>query len=204
MKRSLLLVVISATIGCGGSSSPTAPSPSPTPTPTPTTFTLSGTVTSTTGAAISGATVRIEDGPDAGKSATTNASGNYSLASLRQAGFTVRASATNYHPDSKGVTLTSNLTLGFQLAPTPLFTRAGSGANVFDMPTTVSRVRIQASYTGRCENFVVYIATRLIVNEILGTCFDSRPTYDGTHLTSGGVVEVKFASGINWTFTEVR
>jgi len=47
-----------STIACGGKDIPVAP----TPTPAGTTFTLSGMVTSTTGTAINGATVRINDG----------------------------------------------------------------------------------------------------------------------------------------------
>jgi len=94
---------------CGGSSStPTAP--------TPPTFTLSGQVTdSTTGKGISGATVSIGDGPNSGKAAATDSLGNYSLAGLQQSGFTVNVSAGNYLPQSKGVTLTSNQSLLFQL-----------------------------------------------------------------------------------------
>ena len=50
----------------------------------------------------------------------------------------------------------------------------------------------EALRTGFCENFIVRIAGRLIVNEILGSCSvaTSARHYDGTSLTSGGVVEV--------------
>jgi hypothetical protein len=88
----------------------------------------------------------------------------------------------------------------------PAWTETGTGASVFDIPTHVTRVRIEGRYTGRCENFIVRIRGRLVVNVILGTCSvaDSR-NYDGTHLISGGgVAEITSSSGINWTFTEVR
>jgi hypothetical protein len=98
--------------------------PSTTPA-TPTAFSLSGQVTdSAIAAGISGARVFIADGPNAGRSTTTDASGNYSLAQLLQSGFTVNVSASNYVSQSKGVTLTSNQSLSFELtrqltAPTP-------------------------------------------------------------------------------------
>lgn len=87
----------------------------------------------------------------------------------------------------------------------PLFTKVGTGANVFDMPTYITRIRIQATYPGSCENFIVHIAGRGVVNEILGTCsIGLGRTFDGTFLTSGGVTEVLFSNGLTWTFTEVR
>jgi hypothetical protein len=88
---------------------------------------------------------------------------------------------------------------------TPLFTKSGTGANVFDMPTSVTRVRIFGDYGGSCENFIIKIATRLVVNEILGSCsVASGRHFDGTFLTTGGVVEVTNSTGISWTFVEVR
>jgi hypothetical protein len=129
----------------------------------------------------------------------------YSITGLAVAGQTVNASATFFTAVSKGVSTTSNQTLDFQLAPIPLFSRSGVGDSVFDMPTTVSRVRIQATPSTSCQNFAVQIAGRLIVNVILGTCSvaDSR-THDGTYLTSGGVTQVTISSGVSWTFTEIR
>jgi hypothetical protein len=87
----------------------------------------------------------------------------------------------------------------------PLWTRSGTGADVFDMPTAVGRVRITATYTGRCENFIVHVGGSGVVNVILGTCsVADSVNYDGTHLVKGGTTEVLHASGVNWTFTEVR
>ncbi len=88
---------------------------------------------------------------------------------------------------------------------TPLYTHSGSGANVFDLPTSVKRVRIFGDYGGSCENFIINIAGRLIVNEILGSCsVASGRHFDGTFLSTGGVVEVTHSIGISWTFVEVR
>lgn len=87
----------------------------------------------------------------------------------------------------------------------PPFKRTGTGANVFDIPSYVTRIHITADYGGSCENFIVHIAGRSIVNEILGRCSVAiGPHYDGTHLISGGVAEVKSSSGVNWVFEEVR
>jgi hypothetical protein len=92
----------------------------PTPPPAPTMFALSGQITdSATGTGISGAIVRIEDGPNAPLGATTDAAGNYRFSNLEQSGFTVTASAANYVTQSKSVTLTSDQTLSFQLVHLP-------------------------------------------------------------------------------------
>ena len=83
-----------------------------------------------------------------------------------------------------------------------LWSKNGQGANVFDMPTYVKRVRITGTYNGHGENFVVWIGNDLVVNEILGTSWGST-TYAGTFLTNGGVVQVKYSNGLSWTFNEV-
>ncbi len=116
LRRSCVVLLVALASACGGSkSTPTSPS-----SPTPTTFSLSGQVTATTtSAGIAGATVSIADSTNAGKSATTDASGNYSFAALQQAGFTVNVTANGYVSSSKGVTLTSNQTLAFSLTPVP-------------------------------------------------------------------------------------
>ena len=74
---------------------------------------------------------------------------------------------------------------------------------MFDMPTDVRRIRIQATYTGYSANFVVHIGGAHVVNEVLGTSWGST-TFDGTYLTSGGVTEITSSSGVSWSFTEVR
>jgi hypothetical protein len=86
----------------------------------------------------------------------------------------------------------------------PLFTKSGTGDNVFDMPMYVARVRIVGTYTGYSSNFIVYIGGRLIVNELLGTGWGTT-RYDGTLLTGGGgIVQITNSSGVSWSFTEVR
>jgi hypothetical protein len=80
---------------------------------------------------------------------------------------------------------------------------SGTGDTVFDMPTYISRVKITGDYTRYSSNFIVYIGGRLIVNELVGTGW-GLPHFEGTYLTSGGVVQIKSSSGVAWTFTEVK
>ena len=122
-KRGCVVLLLISAAACGGGNSTTT-SPSPTQTPT-TTFSLTGTVTggnvftATTPTAISGATVSVIDGPNAGKSTTTDASGKYTFTGLQQSGFTVNVSAVGYVSQSRPVTLTSIQTLNFALTQPP-------------------------------------------------------------------------------------
>lgn len=103
----------------GGSTTPTNPSTPPSA-PPPTTFTLSGRVTETPptqSVGIAGALITVADGPNAGRSITTDSNGNYTLGNLQQSGFTVTASAEGYESRSQGVDLTGNRTLNFNLSP---------------------------------------------------------------------------------------
>jgi hypothetical protein len=109
------------------SSSPSAPPVAPA------TFSLSGKVTdSATAAGIPGAAVVVTDGPNAGRSTSTDAAGTYTLAQLLQSGFTVNASHLLYVSQSKGVTLTSDQTLSFDLTRRQPTTPLPSGATVID------------------------------------------------------------------------
>lgn len=111
-------LVILIACGGGGDSSP-APSPSPTP-PPQTTFTLSGIVTEPdpfTSNTIPGARVEFVDGANAGKGATTDQNGRYTISNLSQGGYTVRASANGYNAVSQPVTITGNRELDFELPP---------------------------------------------------------------------------------------
>ena len=113
VKRGWIIVLLTSASACGSSTTPTA---TPTPTPTATTLSLTGQVMdSTTSTSISGATVSIADGANAGKSATTDGSGNYSFTGLQAAAFTVTVSANNYVSQSRAVSLTSSQALSFQL-----------------------------------------------------------------------------------------
>ena len=122
--RVVLALTLACTWACGVSKGTTT-APSPTTTPT-TTFSLTGRITGggifagqVSSSPISGATVAIVDGPNAGVSTTTDAAGNYTFSALQQSGFTVSASANGYISQGKGVTLTSNQALNFALAQPP-------------------------------------------------------------------------------------
>ena len=201
---SAIVVMALALSACGNNSNPVTPTP--TPTPKSTQFNLTGHVSNaSTGGPIGGVTVRIVDGSNAGKSTTTNSGGDYALLALNVQAFSVSASATYFNSQSNAINFTGNQTLDFALVPIPIFTRTGVGDNVFDMPTTVSRVKITGDYGAYCSNFVVHIAGRLIVNEILGTCsIGLGPHFEGTYVTSGGTTEITISSGVSWSFTEVR
>jgi hypothetical protein len=89
--------------------------------------------------------------------------------------------------------------------PAPIFERTGVGNTVFDMPRTVTRVHISGAYEQHCENFIVRIGGKLVVNEILGACsIGSGIHYNGDHLVSGGVVEITDSNGVAWSIKELR
>ncbi len=87
--------------------------------------------------------------------------------------------------------------------PTPAaWSNNGRGNAVFDMPTSVTSVRIVGVWDGtNTSNFAVRIGGRLVVNEILRSM--PNRTYDTVMATSGGSVEVIISEYIDWTFTAV-
>jgi len=106
-----LLLFIAA---CSGQT-PAGPTTQP-PTPQPATWMLTGRVTTTTGVAVSGATVTVLDGPNAGRRAVADTSGRYVFTDRLQAGgFSVRADDPTAASLIKGITLTNDATLDFQL-----------------------------------------------------------------------------------------
>lgn len=209
------LLICLLSLACG-SSSPAAPSSSSTSTstttttaPPATTFTLSGTITSAAGGGLNGATITIADGPNAGKATQTSAAGAYSFSGLTQSGFTVTISASGFVSVVRAITLTTNTTLTLSLLPAQVFTASGTGDNVFTIPTYVTRVRVDATYVGNCQNFIVRISSSVtsLINIIIGTCSvaDTRSPFSGTYaINSGGTVTITSSTGVNWTFTELR
>jgi hypothetical protein len=116
MKRLCLSALLVAAIACGSKGATTSSSPMA---PTLATFSVSGRViTSFTLIPISGATVSIRDGRDAGKYTTTDASGNFTFTELQESRFIVNVSASNYFSSSAPVTATSDQTQTFFLIPT--------------------------------------------------------------------------------------
>jgi hypothetical protein len=212
-RRLALALILLLCCACGDKKSPTSPS-TPAPLTTPTTPTLTSVTVQGTNCANEGvcelpgdtlqlsATARYSDGTS---STVTNSaawtSTAPSVATVTTGGLvTSKSTGTSdvlatYQGKSGGVTIRVS-------AP---WTKTGSGNSVFDMPTYVSRVRITGTYTGYGSNFIVRIAGRTVVNEILGqTSIGIGPQYDGTHLTNGGTVEITNSSGVAWSFTQVR
>jgi hypothetical protein len=218
MRRLVLLaMMLSAFAGCGGSDSGGSPSSPSTPT-TPTTPTVTVTGVNVTGAGCGGSTCTITTvGGTVQLTAMATKSDNStqdvtSLATWSSTNTAiVTVSSSGLVTVKKGgacdVTAVYQGKMGGQTidAAVPLWSKSGKGDTVFDMPTYISRVHITGTYTGYSQNFIVHIGTQHAVNVILGTSqYADGTTYDGTVLTSGGVVEIVSSSGVSWSFTEVR
>jgi hypothetical protein len=131
MRKVVFVSVLIWTVSCGGAQSPVLPTPTPTltPDPQPQTLTLSGNVSETaptTSTRVSGATITILDGPDAGKSATSDRNGVFHLEMLRPGGFAIETQAADYVAKEQFVTVTANQTVTIELDP------------VFEMVTTTA------------------------------------------------------------------
>ena len=86
------------------------------------------------------------------------------------------------------------------------FAKTGAGDSVFDLPVTVSRVRIQGSLSGIStnSNFIVKIGGELKINEILNRSRNTT-TFEGTYLLTGNkTVEITNSRDINWSFAQVQ
>lgn len=121
------------------STSTTAPSPTP-PAPAPAgvppivnAYALSGHVTSeATGSSISGASVSVVDGPNAGRTTTTDSNGNYTMPNLMSSSFTLSVSALAYIAATRPVSLSANATADVALLPVNQYQMnavTGSAAN---------------------------------------------------------------------------
>lgn len=214
--RSLVVLATSLLVSACGSS-PTTPSPSPTPTPTPNPTVVSVAVQGGAGCS-NGATCQAPSNQQLVATATlsngttqtvttqaTWSSTNVSVADVNTSGaVTVRNAGTAditavYQGKLGGVTFN---------VPPP-WAQSGSGDNVFVVPSFVTRVRIDATYNGSCQNFIARISTSptSLVNTIIGTCSvaETRSPFSGTYaINNGGTVTITSSTGINWTFTQVR
>lgn len=114
--RSVALGLALAAAACSGGS-PAAPAPPPPP-PVEARAVLTGAVViagSATPAA--GARVEITEGVNQGAAATADVQGRYRLENLLHGAFVIRARADGFEPDTRSVTLGSDLTLDFTLRP---------------------------------------------------------------------------------------
>lgn len=92
-------------------------------------------------------------------------------------------------------------------APAETHRQTGQGVMTFQLPDGVTRVRITASAAeGSCRQFLVYVAQRMIVSEVLGTCaIASGRTYDQTRDVLGGRVDIRGSTDadpgqqVSWT-----
>jgi hypothetical protein len=109
-------VVAKVSFSDGASGTNSAAGSADIPEPPPALYTLSGTVRDeNSGRMLVGGTVDIVDGPDAGKSASTDAGGAYSLSGLAGGSFMVRATSRGYVPREQAVTLARDSTLDWTL-----------------------------------------------------------------------------------------
>ena len=92
------------------------------------------------------------------------------------------------------------------------WSQSGTGSTIIDLPTRITRIRIEGEYTGRGENFAVLCGSTgnyggLLVNEIIGTGYLST-RYSGVHSArrSSGLpcMELEITgTGVQWTITQV-
>ena len=91
---------------CGSSSSSTAA-------PTPTAVNLTGAVTAGDVGAVSGATIKILDGTNANRTATTDSAGNYTFTGLTPGNANLSANASIYDEQRAGVFINGSNRLNF-------------------------------------------------------------------------------------------
>ena len=92
-----LAFFLSLSVACDGGG-PTSPTGPPAPPPAPVLHTLTGLVQSLAGGTLGGATVRIVEGPNAGKSTTTAGDGRYTLTAWCLAAARSRSSTPTTSP----------------------------------------------------------------------------------------------------------
>jgi len=113
-------VVAKVTFGDNAAATSSVSGTADIPAPAPLTFTLSGTVSDEASARmLSGGTVQILDGPNAGKTSSTDAGGVYSLSGLTGGSFMLRVTASGYDPREQGVTIGRDMALDLKLRPIP-------------------------------------------------------------------------------------
>lgn len=109
MKHALAVVVAASCFSACGGSSPAAPAPPP----APTAVRLTGTVSFPAGDQVAEAIITVLDGPNAGRSASTNRVGDYVLDGLTPGNANLSANATIYDEVRRGVLVNGSNTLNF-------------------------------------------------------------------------------------------
>ena len=114
MRYQASLVAAALLVAACGSANPACPTPAPMPGTQR--FTLSGTVTDrSTSAPLDAATVTVTDGPNAGRSATTDGAGQYTLADLQSSRFTIRVTREGYGETTDNIMLNASITVNVAL-----------------------------------------------------------------------------------------
>ena len=189
---------------CGGYKTPVAPSAA---------VSLVGTVTTQDGARLPGASVRVVDGVNAGKSTTTNNEGEYRFDDLTAGIGNVTAAADSYDPVTMSSPINGTAPLNFTLRTSALWSTTGVGSAEFDMPSYVTSVHIVGVNTGVASDFIVRVGACTIVDDRLGEG-QFRTVSDGSYLvTEAGtpppppptrLVKIVGSSGLSWSLTENR
>jgi len=136
----ILILSLSATT-CGGSTTPSSPTPVEL-SPVAASIVVSGTVREDQqNAGLSGVEVQIATGADAGRTTTTDASGNYSLGGLKLGLFTVRFSRPGFEILERTLSASTDTRLDVQL-------RRGPSCVALPAPT-----RLRATVVGNRVNF---------------------------------------------------
>ena len=108
--------------------SPT-PTPNNPPPPTPPTWSLTGKlIDDEKQSPVKGGRVEVIDGPDAGRSAQTAEDGAFQFEGLREGQFSIRATAEEFEPQTRQISLTSNQVAEFKLRHPPKPGRVLTGA----------------------------------------------------------------------------
>jgi hypothetical protein len=112
------------------------------------------------------------------------------------------------HGDSRRLTHAIQV----EVPPTP-WSRTGTGNTIIDIPTRITRIRVEGEYNGYSSNFIVWCGVSgegvtLMVNELLGTGWGDT-SYSGIHSALRTYsdepcreLEIESSSGVQWSFTE--
>ena len=126
------------------------------------------TVTAQDGARLAGATVRVVDGVNAGKSTTTNNEGEYRFDDLTAGIGNITAAADRYDSVTTSSRVDGTAPLNFTLRTSAPWSTAGIDSAMFDMPSYVTRVHIVGVNTGVASDFIVRVGACTIVDDRLG------------------------------------
>jgi hypothetical protein len=228
MKRVIIVVALFLIAACGGKKTPTEPTPTPTPTVTKI-VRLSGAMafgniqvgssfSATLGVANDGNTalnVTGMSGTGGITSILTPSRTSFVVQPGTQENVTMTFKPTAPTTYSGNISVTSDATSGSgtiafsgtgSLDGIAIFSRSGTGDQVFDLPSYVTRIRVTANTPSSCQNFAMKAGSSLIINVILGTCsVADEKTHDGTYIvTAGATIQTQISSGVNWTVTEQR